>query len=130
MNSELKYNVNNTGISAERLVLKKDKLNGDFNVFTGKTGDIWLSIIPSLKVSGYGDSPENSLKDLKYNLDVFSHDLFAASLDEVIKELKSLGWKSKPLFPKKYSNSYIDEKGVLQNFDYPEKVERTTLEAA
>ena len=46
------------------------------------------------------------------------------------EELKKFGWDVKAMFPKKFSNAYIDEKGVLQNFDNPEEVNRQILEAA
>jgi hypothetical protein len=46
-----------------------------------------------------------------------------------MEELKKLGWTKHKYFKKQYSSSFVDENGVLQNFDFPEQVKKTILEA-
>jgi len=113
----------------ESLTLQKQKLECVVRVFSGKSGDFWVSIIPSLNTSGYGDTEEDSFSDLQYNLKVFSDDFF--KLNQLQKEstLRNLGWTKKRYFSKQFANSYIDEKGVLQNFDNPLEVKSSFLEA-
>lgn len=112
----------------EFLKLTKNGLKGKLLNFTGKSGEYWISIIPSLNVSGYGDTESDATKDLEYNLKIFCKDLFELSKDQRDAELKSMGWSKNKFFGKQYSSVYVDENGVLQNFDSPKQVKRTILE--
>ena len=38
----------------EQLKMSKDSFMGKINVITGQDGDYWVSVSPSLNVSGYG----------------------------------------------------------------------------
>ncbi|TDE53651.1 hypothetical protein [Flavobacterium sp. GT3P67] len=112
----------------EKLVLNAHTLKANLKCYTGQQGDFWVSIIPSLNVSGYGKTEKESIKDLNYNATLFCDDLFSVTETQRRGELNRLGWVLNKLFKKKYSKSYIDENGVLQNFDFPEKVKKTILE--
>ena len=114
----------------EKITLGPNGLKGIFKCYSGKSGDYWVSVIPSLNTSGYGSTEEESREDLKYNMDIFCEDLF--NLDKVSRnrELQNLGWRKDKYFGKRYSSAYVDENGVLQNFDSPEEVKQSLLETA
>lgn len=119
-----------TDTVVEKLVLNAHTLKANLACYTGQQGEFWVSIIPSLTVSGYGKTEKESIKDLNYNATLFCDDLFAVTEAQRRAELNKLGWVLNKMFKKKYSKSYIDENGVLQNFDFPEKVKKTILETA
>jgi len=132
-NFEIKRYVNadeSERLAIQRLKLTKKSIEGNLRVFTGQQGDYYVSIIPTLNVSGYGLTDEISMESVLENLQTLFEDLF--ELDEVQrrKELIKLGWKFEKIFPKRLSNSFVDEDGVLKNFDFPEKVVVSTLQAA
>lgn len=112
----------------EFLKLTPNGLKAKALLFTGKSGDYWISIIPSLNVSGYGDKEEDAIKDLEYNLNVLCEDLFRLNPKSRDSELKKMGWTKNKLFKKKYSSAYVDKDGVLQNFDSPKNVKRSLIE--
>lgn len=116
--------------NTEYLKLTPTGVKGKFLAFTGKSGEYWVSIIPSLNVSGYGESEEDAIKDLQYNLRVLYEDLYELTLAQRDSELKKLGWSQNKFFKRQYSSVYIDENGVLQNFDSPSQVKKSILEPA
>lgn len=114
----------------EFLKLVPKGVKGKFLVFTGKSGEHWVSIIPSLNVSGYGETEEDAIKDSQYNLRVLFEDLYELTAVQRNSELKKLGWSQHKIFKKQYSSAYVDENGVLQNFDSPSQVKKSLLEPA
>jgi hypothetical protein len=98
--------------------------------FTGEQGEFWVSIIPSLNVSGYGNNEEEAIEDLRFNFNVMCHDLFAINEIQRKAELNKLGWNINKFFKKRYSKAFVDENGILQNFDHPELVKKSILETA
>lgn len=114
----------------EYLKLTPNGVKGKFISFTGKSGEHWVSIIPSLNVSGYGESEEDALKDSQYNIRVLFEDLHELTSTQRDKELKKLGWLQNKFFKRQYSSSYVDENGVLKNFDSPNQVKKSVLEPA
>ncbi len=112
----------------ESLKLTPKGAKGQFLTYTGKSGEHWVSIIPSLNVSGYGESEEDAIKDSQYNLKVLFEDLYELTLAQRDSELKKLGWLPNKFFKRQYSSAYVDENGVLQNFDSPKQVKKSLLE--
>jgi hypothetical protein len=84
---------------------------------SGKEGDHYINLLPSLFISGYGSTPQESQKSLKHNIDLFCEDLLNLSRHEIEKQLLKLGYKKEILKNKNFSKVFIDEKGVLQNFE-------------
>jgi len=115
-------------IKREKLTLHPHGLKGQFNSFTGKSGEYWVSIIPALSTSGYGKTEEEAQNDLKYNLDLFCKDLFSLKPEQRILELKKMGWDNDKIFRKRFSSAFVDENGVLKNFDFPTEVKKTSTE--
>lgn len=109
---------------------KNRQLKGNLTAFFGKDGDFWVGIVPSLNVSTYSDNLEDAQEALKDAIDIFVNDLFALSESQFYEELKAMGFEQHQFFKKKYSNSYVDENGVLQNFDNPETVQKQQLSYA
>lgn len=97
--------------------------------FAGKQGEFWVSYIPSLNISGYGETEEEAIKDMKYNLDVFCEDLFDASQEQREIYLKELGWNRHRHFNRQFSKSFVDENGGLRDFDNPEQVKQIKFTA-
>ena len=88
---------------------------------SGKDGDFFVVISPSLLVSGYGEDLEIAFNSFKENLELFCHDLMALSIDERDLELRKLGFNKEKYRTKYFSKAYVDENGVLQG------LERSTL---
>lgn len=132
--SDIRFKVSQTkGDQAEfneEIKLSSHSITGKLKCFTGEQGEYWVSIIPSLNVSGYATTEKESIEDLKFNLLVFCEDLF--NVDENIRkaELRKLGWTINKFFKKQFSKSYVDDNGILQDFDYPERVKTSILQSA
>lgn len=122
--------INSKSVDKEKLNVTSNRLNATLNVYSGKSGEYWVSIVPSLNVSGYGDDYKSSLEDLEFNMQVLFEDLFKLSKDKRIEELVNLGWEKHSYFNKRFSKSFVDENGVLQNFDEPKEVIRSAFEMA
>jgi predicted RNase H-like HicB family nuclease len=115
---------------SETIKIGSEGLFGRLLVFSGEQGEFWVSIVPSLNVSGYGKTENEANESLQENLHTFCKDLFSVSEDQRKVELKKMGWVPNKLFKKKYAKAIVDENGVLQHFDHPEQVIRKILEAA
>lgn len=63
-----------------------------------------------------------------YNLKVFLHDLFQLSHTLQDAQLSKLGWTKENFFNKRYAASFVDDSGVLQNFDHPDEVEKKVID--
>lgn len=100
------------------------------NILTasGKEGDHFVMVAPSILVSGYGDTPEEAEESFRHNIDVFCQDLVKENRDERNKHLISLGFRAEKLQAKNYSRVYIDKDGALQGFE-PSSIVPQTLEA-
>lgn len=113
-----------------KLNFKKRQLFGNLTAFFGQDGDYWVGIVPSLNVSTYSDNEEDAKESLKDALDIFVKDLFALSESQFFEELNSMGFEQHQFFKKKYSKSYVDGHGILQNFDNPQSVKKEQLSYA
>ncbi len=120
----------NDGSQIESLTIKKGHITAEIRVFSGLAGEFYISYSPSLNVTGYGESPKEALDDFKYNMDVFAIDLVNMKKHEITKELKSLGWEPRYMFDRQFSKSFIDQDGVLKNFDKPTEVLQQVLQLA
>lgn len=124
-----KHNFSSSESFQDTVKISNDGLVGSLSAFSGKSGDFFVAIIPSLKVTGYGETEGEALKDLEYNLDVFCDDIFSVSENQRHSELKKLGFSKHRYFKKRFEGTFIDKNGVLQNFDNPENVKVSQLVA-
>lgn len=114
----------------DMLKLSDQEVVGTLRIFTGQQGDFWISIIPTLNVTGYGDSEADAFLALKENLDTFFEDLFQLSDNDRNDTLKNMGWVMENTSPKRFSNPSVNEAEILQNFDHPEQVKKSILQTA
>ena len=80
-----------------------------------------VTYIPSLDLSAYGETKEASLKMLfEEVIDDFFENIFKLPEAEVTKELAKYGWVRGRILRKNFSNNvFVDEKGILRNFNLP-----------
>jgi len=98
--------------------------------FLDKDTKQYIFFIPSLDISGYGETPQIATEMAKFCLDDFYEGLSKLSRKDIEKELFKLGWK-KGLFNKDFSKAYVDGLGELKNFNVElDKVEKLTITAA
>ncbi|MCB0503216.1 MAG: hypothetical protein KDD32_11065 [Bacteroidetes bacterium] len=109
--------------SIERIQITSCSANFRIKVYIGKQGDYWGFVAPSINISGYGHSKKEARDSFEHNIDVFGDDLFELTVKERITVLKELGWEQHKFFQKRFSKCYVDENGVLQNFDQDYEVQ-------
>lgn len=114
----------------DMLKLSQHEFVGTLRIFTGQQGEHWVSIIPALNVSGYGENEADAFRALKENLGIFFEDLLRLTEAERNIALESIGWEMEKTFSKKFSNPSLGEQQVLQNFDHPEQVKRSILQSS
>jgi hypothetical protein len=102
----------------EQLKMSKDSFLVKVNAITGQDGEFWVSIIPSLNVSGYGNSKEEAQESLNHHMKTFWDELKKLKMNKRDLMLKKLGWSNKFYAKKQYSKSYVDDNGVLQNLQH------------
>lgn len=99
----------------ENINISQGSIRIRVNTITGKDGDFWVCISPSINVSGYGDTADEAQESFKENVELFHEDLFKLKLDDRMLELKKLGWFQKKFFKKQFSKAFVDENGILKN---------------
>lgn len=109
--------------------IKNNKIELGFNVLKGKQGDYVLLFCPAVNLSGYGSTDKEANELLKENLVVFSEDVLSMNTTEREHFLASLGFKKERFHNKNFSKAYVDEDGILKNFDKG-TVERQILQTA
>ena len=86
--------------------------------------------IPSLDISGYGDTEEKALDMAKFSIVDFCQYLFTLPANEMQIELSKFGWKE-TLIQKDFSRASVDGNGIFKGFNAEnDKIERITLIAA
>lgn len=86
--------------------------------------------IPSLELSGYGETIEKAREMVQFTIKDSFDFILDMPADELRSYLSNLGWK-KTMFNKDFSKAYVDGDGVLRNFNADEKtIERLELTAA
>ena len=85
----------------------------------------WVSFIPSLNLSGHGNTINQAIASMEVGLHAFADDLFEAGEKRSKKYLlEELGFVNEKYFKKQYrSEAYIDVSGMLRDFDLPEDSE-------
>lgn len=96
-------------------------------LFQDKDTNLFINIIPSLSLTGYGSTKEKAREMLKNSIDNFNQFLVDLSLPKMDTELRKLGWKKSRLRNKEYSKAYIDGDGNLKNFNAIENTIETKI---
>jgi len=89
----------------------------------------FIIYIPSLEISGYGETKEKATLMAQQSVAEYLLSLAKLSQKQVEKELSSLGWKHNKVGNKDYSKSYVDLSGELKDFAVNENVEQELLTA-
>lgn len=76
----------------EQLRITKNSLSVRLNMISGKDGDFWVCISPSLNVSGYGKNIDEAKSSFNENIDTFCEDVNALSTIEKRVVLKKMGF--------------------------------------
>ncbi len=98
--------------------------------FIDKDTKQFVIYIPSLNISGYGETKEKADEMIKESFDFFCSHLVSLDTPQMNSLLAALGWR-KNFFAKQFSKLYIDETGALKNFNAEnDLVERFALTAA
>ena len=111
----------------EQLRITKNSISVRVNIISGKDGEYWVCISPSLNVSGYGKNIKEARSSFDENMEVFSDDLLGLSPIEKRKVLRELGWRQKRYLKKQFSKAFVDEDGILQNLEQPKLVSLETI---
>src|SRR6478672_8196653 len=80
----------------ETIRIKGNKVNLKVVTVSGKEGDFFVAIAPSIMVSGYGDTEDEAEKSLDENIEVFCEDIIALDQDEREQEFRRLGFAKVP----------------------------------
>ena len=125
--SLLNKTVLDTPFEIEEIKISKNRLRLKINVITGKEGEFWVCIAPSINTSGYGKTRLEAEESFDVNAEIFKESLFELRLEERIIELKNLGWNQKPYLKRQMSKAFVDTDGILQNL---KNVTFSSLESA
>jgi hypothetical protein len=112
--------------------LADGKISGDFAglKFTDKDTKQIVIYLPSLEVSGYGDTVEEANEMVRFSIQDFLDYLISLPSADIQKQLSKLGWR-RGIFNTEYSRVNDDPKGYLSNYNIDDNsIENITLTAA
>lgn len=101
----------------DTLRIKGGKIFFSLNSYSGKQGEFIIFYIPSLNISGYGKTTEEAEEFLKTEIQVFCEDVMKMPSKEKDAFLESLGFEKEKFRSKNFSKAYVDENGILQEFE-------------
>lgn len=79
-----------------------------------------IAYIPALHLSAYGDTEDEAMEMLNDVLDDYCDELFKLPESAATEELEKYGWKMNRVLNTNFvSDSYVDKKGVLRDFNLP-----------
>lgn len=130
-----KFNVAKQKVSVEELHINftKKQVQGRLGAvrYIDKDTKQHILYMPSLDISGYGETQAKAWKMLKFCIEDFFTHLLGHKQSEVNKALKALGWEKSFLFHKEFSRAYVDNEGQLQNLNAEENtIEQVSVTAA
>ena len=111
----------------EQLKISKRKGIIRVNVASGKQGDYWVCISPSLNVSSYGKTLKEAQEDFIENLMTFIEDLHELDTGKIDQILREMGWKKGKIVRRQFSKSFVDENGILQSLEQPRMLSLDTV---
>lgn len=123
MSSFINFEVNKGHNAPEFLYVRKSKryVTATFRIWSVKDGEHIVSIIPSLALSSYGDTKQQSIEMLKEALNDYFETLVTLKSEALDSELRKHGWKHLDIFHKKqFTGPFIDKEGILRDFSLPQ----------
>ena len=97
--------------------IKGGVLTVEATVISGKEGEHFVSIVPSLMISGYGSTEQEAMYSLDENMETFCEDFMKLNHVQRKSELIKLGFSQVPYHTKNFSKLYVDENGLLQGLE-------------
>lgn len=97
--------------------IKGGVLTVQATVISGKDGEHFVSIVPSLMISGYGSTEQEAMDSLDENMETFCEDFMKLNQDQRKAELIKLGFTQVRYHSKNFSKLYVDENGLLQGLE-------------
>ncbi len=97
--------------------IKDTVLTVEATVISGKDGEHFVSIVPSLMISGYGSTEKEAMDSLDENMETFCEDFMKLNNEQRKSELTKLGFSQVPYHTKNFSKLYVDENGLLQGLE-------------
>lgn len=101
----------------ESIRLKGDKINIKVLTASGKDGDSFVIISPTLLVSGYGSDEIEAKESFQHNMELFCKDFLELTNEQRDSYLRNLGFAKEKYKNKNFSKLYVDGNGVLQGFE-------------
>ena len=99
--------------------------------FIDKDTKQYISYVPALDISGYGETREKAEEMIKFSMEQFFVYLLELSPSDLISELRKYGWDKSKFFNKRYSTKVISMNEALKDFNAEENsVKGITLKAA
>jgi len=98
--------------------IKGGDLTLEATVVSGKEGEHFISIIPSLMISGYGSTEQEAIDSLDENVETFCEDFMKLNAEQKKSELVKLGFSQVPYHRKNFSKLFVDENGLLQGLEH------------
>lgn len=95
---------------------KKRVVEGTFDIFIYRDGDIYYAIISSLDLSGYGNTINEAIKELKNDYDTFCSSMINDPQYDLDAYLTSIGFKRDIYAKKRYSNAQVDHQELKDHF--------------
>lgn len=97
--------------------------------FIDKDTSQFVIYIPSLEISGYGETEDKADQMVRFHLNEFITELVSYNLEKINSELIKLGWKRNAFHNKEYSNAFVDGDGALHGMNAASDIEQVTLVA-
>ena len=113
----------------ESLFFHKRGVNIHLTIYSGKdteTGS-YVAFIPSLSISGYGNTEEEAEIMLKESAKDYLNSLGDLTPKNRNIELVNNGWKKSQHKTKEF-RPFVDSEGILRNFDFTGKLEKKSVE--
>jgi hypothetical protein len=101
----------------EYLRIKGSKINIHILTASGKDGDSFVIISPTLLVSGYGSNEIEAKESFQHNMELFCKDFIELSTEQKESYLRKLGFVKEKYKTKNFSKLYVDENGALQGLE-------------
>ena len=98
-------------------------------LFSGKDKETgcFLSVIPSLQISGYGNTIEEADDMIKSSLNEYIKELTKLSAKDRDIELMRTGWK-KAAHKNREFRPYVDSEGILRDFEFDGDIKKRSLQ--
>lgn len=124
-----KGNISNITDLVQFIRIDKKGITVKIVIVSGKEGEYFVSLAPSINVSGYGKTIHDADESFDENMHLFMDDLLKLSKDRREDEIFKLGFKKERFKNKNFSKAYVDENGILNNFEEG-TLKKTVLETS